>query len=183
MKNLDKLPPKDRPLVLICGSGHRSALGMEALGLLGYVNTKSLVGGIRAWKAAGLPLAAGDLPAAKRGAPPDVDPRLLGLLDQYLSNLPADWNTIAPSALKDLIALSKPFQLELRDPKEVAESGFIPGSVDIPIRTLIRSLDRLPPDKSALIVAECGSGHRSALAMLALNLLGYSNVRVLECNV
>ena len=51
------------------------------------------------------------------------------------------------------------------------------GSTQLPIRTLIKSLDKLPTDKSAVIITECGSGHRSAMAMMALNMLGYSNVK------
>ncbi len=62
IKNLDKLPAKDEPIIVMCGSGHRSALEMEALQLLGYTNVKSLAGGFNAWKAANLPFAIGKAP-------------------------------------------------------------------------------------------------------------------------
>jgi rhodanese-related sulfurtransferase len=55
----------------------------------------------------------------------------------------------------------------------------VDGAINIPIRTLVKNLDKLPPDKGAAIIAECGSGHGSAMALMALGLLGYTNVRSL----
>jgi rhodanese-related sulfurtransferase len=49
-----KVPEKDAKLVLYCGSGSRSALAADALMKMGYSNVFSLVGGIGAYKAAGL---------------------------------------------------------------------------------------------------------------------------------
>jgi len=179
IKNLDKLPAKDQPIVVTCGSGHRSALGMVALQMLGYTNVKSLAGGFGAWKKAELPAATGKPADPVAGKAPDVDKDLVAALDKYFSNLPDGFGTIAPAALNDQLAAAKLFQFDAREAKEIADNGFIAGSVNIPIRTLIKSLDKLPQDKSAAIIAECGSGHRSAMAMMALNLLGYTNVKSL----
>ena len=179
IKNLDKLPAKDQPIVVTCGSGHRSALGMVALQLLGYTNVKSLAGGFGAWKKAELPAATGKPADPVAGKAPDVDKDLLAALDKYFSNLPDGFGTIAPAALNDQLAAAKPFQFDAREAKEITDNGSIAGSVNIPVRTLIKSLDKLPQDKSAAIIAECGSGHRSAMAMMALNLLGYTNVKSL----
>ena len=49
------VPDKDAPLVLYCGGGGRSALAADALQQMGYSNVRSMAGGFRAWKAAGLP--------------------------------------------------------------------------------------------------------------------------------
>jgi rhodanese-related sulfurtransferase len=179
IRNLDKLPPTDQPIVVMCSSGHRSAIGMAALQLLGYANVKSLVGGFTAWKAANLPVTTGAPPEAKPGRPPEVNQDLAAALDRYFDNLPNGWRLVAPLTLKDLTASSKPFQLDLREPREVADRGFIAGSTSMPIRTLIDHLDQLPPDKGALIIVECDNGHRSAMAMLALGLLRYNYVRSL----
>jgi rhodanese-related sulfurtransferase len=179
IKNLDKLPAKDQPIVVTCGSGHRSALGMVALQLLGYTNVKSLAGGFGAWKKAELPAATGKPADPVAGKAPDGDKDLLAALDKYFSNLPDGFGTIAPAALNDQLAAAKPFQFDAREAKEITDNGSIAGSVNIPVRTLIKSLDKLPQDKSAAIIAECGSGHRSAMAMMALNLLGYTNVKSL----
>jgi rhodanese-related sulfurtransferase len=177
VKNLDRLPPKGQPMVVACSSGHRSAAGMEALQLLGYTNVKALLGGFTAWKAANLPVVTGTPPEPKAGRAPDVNADLAAALDRYFSNLPNGWRLVAPLTLKDLTASSKPFQLDLRDPREVADRGFVAGSSPIPIRTLIDNLGRLPPDKGALVIVECDNGHRSAMAMLALGLLRYTYVR------
>jgi rhodanese-related sulfurtransferase len=179
LKNLDKLPAKDQPIVVTCGSGHRSALGMMALQMLGYTNVKSLAGGFGAWKNANLPVATGKPADPVAGKAPEVDKDLLAALDKYFSNLPDGFGTIAAAALNDQLAASKPFQVELREAKEVADNGYIAGSVNVPIRTLVKNLDKLPQDKSGVVIAECGSGHRSAMGMMALNLLGYTNVKSL----
>ncbi|MBA3818978.1 MAG: sulfurtransferase [Deltaproteobacteria bacterium] len=50
-----KLPDKSDEIVLYCGGGFRSALAAEALTKLGYTNVSSMDGGMRAWRAAGLP--------------------------------------------------------------------------------------------------------------------------------
>jgi len=178
-KNLDKLPAKDQPIVVTCGSGHRSAIGMMALQMLGYANVKSQAGGFNAWKAANLPIATGAPAAPVAGKAPDVDKDLLAALDKYLSGLPDGFGAIASAALNDQLAASKPFQFDVREAKEIADNGYIAGSINVPVRTLIKSLDKLPQDKAAVVIAECGSGHRSAMAMMALNLLGYTNVKSL----
>lgn len=50
-----KIPDKTREIILYCGGGYRSALAAEALQKMGYTNVVSMDGGIRAWRAAGLP--------------------------------------------------------------------------------------------------------------------------------
>lgn len=179
IKNLDKLPAQDQPIVVTCGSGHRSAMAMAALQLLGYKNVKSLAGGLSAWKAANLPVATGAPPEAKTGKAPDVNKDLYNTLDKYFSTLPDGWGTLAPAALNEMLKSSQPFQLDVREAKEIADAGAIAGATKIPIRALVKNLDKLPPDKNAAIVAECANGHRSAITMLALNLLGYTNTRSL----
>jgi molybdopterin/thiamine biosynthesis adenylyltransferase/rhodanese-related sulfurtransferase len=47
-------PEKDRPVVLYCAVGNRSAFGAKTLGELGYSNVHSLAGGIEDWKRDGL---------------------------------------------------------------------------------------------------------------------------------
>lgn len=46
----------DTQLVLYCGGGYRSALAADNLQKMGYRNVKSLKGGFRTWKEAGLPI-------------------------------------------------------------------------------------------------------------------------------
>ncbi|HKB94990.1 MAG TPA: rhodanese-like domain-containing protein [Gaiellaceae bacterium] len=48
--------PRDRSVVTVCASGHRSAAAARMLVRAGY-DVENLAGGIRAWARAGLPLA------------------------------------------------------------------------------------------------------------------------------
>ena len=44
-------------IITHCGGGGRSALAAESLQRMGYKNVKSMAGGFKAWKVAGLPTA------------------------------------------------------------------------------------------------------------------------------
>ncbi len=52
-------PALDVPIICHCGGGSRSALVADSLQKMGYTNVKSLAGGFKAWKAAGLPVEGG----------------------------------------------------------------------------------------------------------------------------
>ncbi len=49
---------QDKPCLVYCLSGGRSALAVEALQKLGYTRAVSLAGGYKAWSEAGLPVEA-----------------------------------------------------------------------------------------------------------------------------
>jgi phage shock protein E len=55
----EQVPDLKTPVICYCGGGSRSALVAESLQKMGYENVRSLAGGFRAWKEAGLP-SAGD---------------------------------------------------------------------------------------------------------------------------
>lgn len=50
--NLDKVP-HDRPVILYCSSGYRSAMGVMTLHLLGYKNVQGFPPSFAGWQAAG----------------------------------------------------------------------------------------------------------------------------------
>lgn len=54
LAELDKL--KDKPIVVSCRSGHRSASVCRTLKKNGFENVHNLAGGILAWEQAGLPV-------------------------------------------------------------------------------------------------------------------------------
>jgi rhodanese-related sulfurtransferase len=58
--------PHDRPLLLMCAAGGRSARATEFLRANGYPDATNVTGGITAWNAAGLPVRTGT-PAAGEG--------------------------------------------------------------------------------------------------------------------
>lgn len=50
------IPDTAADIVLYCGGGYRSALAADSLQRMGYTNVKSMDGGFRGWKEAGLPI-------------------------------------------------------------------------------------------------------------------------------
>ncbi len=123
----------------------------------------NLGGGFNAWKTAKLPM--------------------VGVVDwnatwkDFLTNMPADFYTIKGDVLNgQIIAGNAPFIIDVREPAEIEKAGYIKGAVNIPVRTLMQNLDKLPAlDKP--IVVYCAIGHRGAIAMSALRLAGYTDVR------
>jgi rhodanese-related sulfurtransferase len=51
----EKVPDPDAMIICHCGGGGRSALAAESLQKMGYKSVRSMAGGFKAWKAAGLP--------------------------------------------------------------------------------------------------------------------------------
>ena len=161
--SLDKLPAKDAPIVVHCVSGHRGSIAVMGLQLLGYTNVVNLAGGLNAWKAASMPVVGW------------VDwPVVWG---EFLPTLPADqgYYTVKADVLNGMLVEKPPFLVDLREPSEVESSGYISGAINIPVRDLLKNLDKLPAQDQKIVVY-CGSGHRGALATAALRLLGYSDV-------
>ena len=56
----EQIPDVKKPIICYCGGGSRSALVAESLQKMGYENVRSMAGGFRAWKEAGLPTAGSD---------------------------------------------------------------------------------------------------------------------------
>jgi phage shock protein E len=52
----EKVPDSNAMIICHCGGGGRSALAAESLQKMGYKNVRSMAGGLKAWKAAGLPV-------------------------------------------------------------------------------------------------------------------------------
>ena len=53
----------DREVIVMCDEGYQSSLAAATLQELGFSRATDLVGGFQAWRAAGLPVAPGDLGA------------------------------------------------------------------------------------------------------------------------
>jgi rhodanese-related sulfurtransferase len=50
----EKVADSNAMIICHCGGGGRSALAAETLQRMGYKNVRSMAGGLKAWKAAGL---------------------------------------------------------------------------------------------------------------------------------
>lgn len=178
LENLDKLPGLDEPIVIYCGSGHRGALGMMALKMLGYTNVRNLGGGSGAWGKAGLEFVTGEMPAEPQAisTPIVADELLYTTLNDFLTGMPDNFYSIKADGLNTELAENPPFLLDVRSQAELDKDGYIEGSTSIPFADFLTSLDQVPAEKDARIVVYCASGHRGAMAEMALYLLGYTNV-------
>ncbi len=156
----------DAPIVVYCGSGHRSTIAMTILWTYGYSDVRSLKGGFSAWAAEGYPVVGGE-----------------AALDAAYATFLADmevYNTISLEALNELLAEEPPpFLLDVRNVAEVEEKGYIEGAVLIPLRELAQNLEYLPSFDTP-IVSYCGSGWRCTIALTALEALGWEDVRCLK---
>jgi rhodanese-related sulfurtransferase len=163
--NLDKVPAdKAARIVVMCGSGHRGAIIMMALRLMGYTDVVNLGGGLGAWKAASMPVAG------------YVD--WATVMGEFITNLPSDagYYSVKSDKLNEMLAeTTPPLIVDVREPAEIESAGYIAGSINIPIRDLLKNLDKLPA-KDQKIVVTCAGGHRGSLGMMALRLLGYTDV-------
>lgn len=177
LQNLDKLPGVDEPIVIYCASGHRGALTMMALKMMGYTNVRNLGGGIGSWKKANLPLATSKPAEATAISTPIIADQLLyTTLNDFLTNLPEGYLTVKADALNTMLTEKAPALIDVRSEAEVTKDGYIEGSVNVPFADFLTNLDKLPADKAAPVVIYCASGHRGAMAMMALRLLGYTEV-------
>ena len=101
--------------------------------------------------------------------------RNLTRVEQFLGSLPRDYYTIRQ--INKVKALGKEQQallVDVREPKEYAH-GHIPGAINLPLRSLTDNLDRIP--KTRLVILYCSTGYRTAMGVMALQMLGYDNVR------
>jgi rhodanese-related sulfurtransferase len=106
-------------------------------------------------------------------------PAVQEALFSFLANMPADYNSIGVPALKTkLDAGEKPFILDVRETNEF-DAGRVQGAVNVPIRTIPKSLDKLPANKSAEIVVICVSGLRATYVTMTLRLIGYTNAKTM----
>lgn len=175
--HLDMLPALDQEMVVYCGSGHRSAMAMTVLNLLGYTHARNMLGGVKAWTTAELPLTT-DETAYTAGAAPAIDPTLLGLLDAYVKAIPAGYYVISADDLSVALAENPPALIDVRTDEEVA-NGYIEGAQHIELRSFVARMSEWPADKTAPVIIYCGSDHRAVIAMVAMQLMGYEDVRSL----
>lgn len=156
----------DAPIVTYCGSGHRSTIAMSILWCYGYTDVHSLKGGFGGWASGGFPSVGLPEPAF------DMDAAFTVFLDGM-----EGYNTIGLDELNLQLAEDPPpFLLDVREPSEIEEKGYIEGAVNIPLREVADHIDLLPSFDTP-IVSYCGSGWRCTIALTALEAMGWENVR------
>lgn len=161
-KNVQALPNLDKDIVVVCDTGHRSAIGMAVLQMLGYKKAKSLEGGLQAWQTAKQALVTLPVPSKQNNSASKVNTQVQAMLDYYLVHtLPHDWGTIDATGLaadqKLLPSSAVEAQPETYDqgpsllinvdtPEEFAKSTIanFKRALNLPLRQLPDTLDRMP---------------------------------------
>ncbi len=166
MSSLDQLDPEQK-IVIYCKSGTRGLIATYALLMLGYEDVANMSGGIMGWEAAELPVV---------GAAADFQKEFASIIEN--NGKDKAYGTMNAEALNtEMIENSDLYVIDVREPSELEEVGYIPGAVNIPVKTLANNPALLPADLDAPIVVYCKSGTRSTFAWTTLELLGYTNVR------
>ncbi|MGK7952588.1 MAG: rhodanese-like domain-containing protein [Xenococcaceae cyanobacterium] len=104
-----------------------------------------------------------------------VADRNLTTVQQFLVSIPRDYYTV--KQVNKVKALGKEKQallVDVREPKEYA-SGHIKGAINLPLRSLTDNLTQIP--KNRPVILYCSTGYRTAMGVMALQMLGYDNVR------
>jgi rhodanese-related sulfurtransferase len=160
----------DTPIVVYCGSGHRSTMAMTMLWAYGYTDVHSLKGGFGGWASAGFASVGVPEPEMEEMAF-DMDAAFQTFLDGM-----ERYNTIRVDDLNLLIVEDNaPFLLDVRGAGELEENGWIEGAVNIPLREVADNVQYLPSFDTP-IVSYCGSGWRCTIALTALEAMGWEDV-------
>jgi rhodanese-related sulfurtransferase len=101
-------------------------------------------------------------------------------LDQAFQSFLADmeaYNTIGIEEVNTMLVEDPEslFLLDVREPSELEENGWIEGTVNIPLREVADQVEYLPSFDTT-IVSYCGSGWRCTIALTALEAMGWEDV-------
>ncbi len=170
--NLDQIPA-DADIVVYCKSGWRGTIATIALQMLGY-NARNMSGGIMGWLAAEYPVVGG---SGSEVAEFSVETLVAG----FVPNIRADFGVLSADNLAvELLENPDLFLVDVRNPNEWAELGYIEGAVLIPVKEIAQHLELLPADLDTPIVIYCAKGTRGLFGMTMLQMMGYTDVRNLS---
>ncbi len=110
-------------------------------------------------------------------------PDFAALLAPVMADLAGHgYGQVASAKLNEELAEGPIFLLDIREKEEIEKDGFIEGAVNIPVRDVLKNLDKLPAQDQKIVVY-CASGHRGGILLPTLKLLGYTNVRNLQAGL
>ncbi|VXD13682.1 Rhodanese domain protein [Planktothrix serta PCC 8927] len=97
------------------------------------------------------------------------------VITEFLQGIPPGYYALMKiEDLQSLMQEDNPVLIDVREPSEYA-LGHIPSAINIPLRSLTQNLDQIPQDRPVILY--CTTGYRTAMGVMALELLGYENVR------
>ena len=173
--------PREAENVVYDSFGVRSAArAWWTLRTMGYLRVRVLDGGLRAWRASGLPLETGlhRVPPAV-GVSPQTQPERVRSQSEVASALETGSAQIVD-------ARSAPrFRGEAPEPRPGLRSGHMPGALNLPFDRLLTAEGRMKSpeeiaaafeaagvDPTRPVIATCGSGVTASVLALALEILG-----------
>jgi thiosulfate/3-mercaptopyruvate sulfurtransferase len=155
--------------------------------VFGHDSVAVLDGGLRAWKAGGLPLETGAPTPPRREFHARRRPELVRDLDAMRRNLATRAEQVLDARSRGRFAGTEP------EPRPGLRGGHIPGSLNLPYETLYRPDGTLLPpeglraaieaagvDLGKPITTSCGSGVTASVLALALHLAGVPRVAVYD---
>ena len=125
-QNLDQIP-SDRPVIMYCSTGYRSAMGVMTSQLLGYENVRGFPLSFAGWKDAGEKIAASNIRGLKEGTGQMVYQSRQTFKDQYSNN----WQAIAFKRIRSdgeksfflrLVGFSKVVEIDRSQPLTLTDS-------------------------------------------------------------
>ena len=153
----------------------------------GHDRVGVLDGGLRAWKAEGRPLEAGERTPPRRSFRAALRPELVRDLDAVRRNLATHAEQVVDARSRGRFEGTEP------EPRPGLRGGHIPGSLRLPYESLYQLDGTLKPpdalraafagagvDLTRPITATCGSGVTASVLALALHLVGHGRVAVYD---
>ena len=111
----------------------------------------------------------------ERGDTEFYNRQVLTRVQQFLGSIPSDYYTVKKiDTLKTFAKEKQALLVDVRESEEYA-SGHIKGAINIPLRDLTQNLKQIP--KNRPVILYCSTGYRTAMGVMALEMLGYSNVK------
>ena len=103
-----------------------------------------------------------------------LQPELVAAVNGFLSTIPEGWLSAGKAEDVQSALDAGAITLDVRTAGEY-EKGNLEGSLNIDLRELATGIEGV--STSSNVITYCGSGHRSAMAVAALHVLGANNAK------
>ena len=173
--------PQDKPVLIYCRSGNRSAKAADAMQALGFEEIYNLEKGFKQWKAENQAITTEDNEAnivfqhKAETTTNDVEAAIAKMTKKGMGSI----KNLSSADFQKAMNMPDAILVDVRTPAEFAE-GHLPGAQNIDwkqrsFRQLIIELDKKKP-----VLIYCRSGNRSGKAASTMQALGFKNIYNLD---